>query len=308
MMALACLPNMSISETFSRADIDQYLNVFGDPPVEKKQDGTFALPMQRISELKITVCEQGQTIRCTVQEYCTIQLVVHLMKRGRVTKPLCLCADYDACRRSMAVFLLLSKKHGVDSVFYHPYAALEDFGVYSHMTGEYWSQERCALFVSESQWMEMYIDMWRRESKPGVLQSGRRDHITKDWILTLDRTDSSHGPVCDCMVMCSKTMPDPYFWSLYQTIAGKITVIGVLEDPVENLRDDTWDACISSNEITLLEYLRNDDANRLVRDMLKSNPETGMTLFYRNTQGVIDTARKTVDVLCEDENESSDDE
>lgn len=301
-MALACLPNMSISENFSQADIDQCLNVFGDPLVEKKQDGTFAVPIQRISDLRITVCGQGQTIRCTVQEYCTIQLVVHLMKTGRVTKPLCLCADYNACRRSMAVFLLLSNKHSVDSDYYHPHAALENFGVYSHITGEYWSQKRCALFVSESQWMETYIDMWK-QSKPG-----RRDHITKDWIFTLDRTDSSHGPVCDCMVMCSKSIPDPYFWSLYQTISDKITVIDVLEDPLEDPVDDTWETCISSDEVILLEYLRNSDSNKIVRDMLKSNPETGMTLFYRNTHCHIDTARKTIAVLCEDENESSDDE
>jgi len=197
----------------------------------------------------------------------------------------------------MALFVLLSEKYHVKCAYYHPHVDLEDH-MYKTIVGEYWSLEQCVLFVSESQWIDKYVNAWKQEKAQSIVVQST-DHINKDWILD--------KPMCDCMVLTAKTFPDAYFWELYHKIPEKLTIISVVEDPCYHPLDDNLEGCISSDEMLLLEYLRNNDGNKVVVDLLKSTPCAQITLFYQNKQGLVDTPRKTLELMKQQDSSDDDD-
>lgn len=55
--------------------------------------------------------EQGKRIRATGREYATVMLLIRLLKLDVVRKPIVFCPSGMSCRRCMALFKLLSRRH-----------------------------------------------------------------------------------------------------------------------------------------------------------------------------------------------------
>jgi hypothetical protein len=110
--------------------------------------------------------EQGKRIRATGREYATVMLLIRLLKLDVVRKPIVFCPSGMSCRRCMALFKLLSRRHlvmdteeiGCAHVFqsYKPGSSedqeseviTQPMHVREYALGQFRSHERFVLFNS----------------------------------------------------------------------------------------------------------------------------------------------------------------
>lgn len=298
---LACCPPVVVSnesESITQADIDEYVNVFSKKKIPSSRVHDFFIDLPHISGVDITVCEEEQTLQCKVMEYLTISLLVRCMSNDQTKKPIVVCSDKDACRRTMALFVLLSKKYNVEARMYHAFRGMPDQAL-PHVQGDWVSTERCVLFMSETEWVDTYISNWEQEYKSrGIRFPNSKETISKDWVLSRPRSG------CDTVVLCVKDISDSYLWDL--STRRDILIIGMVEDPIDDPMNE--DESIPEEVLYMCDFMRNVQTNRLIKSLLLARNPSQCTLFSRDTQLVIEHLTSTVLNKINDDTNGSDTE